>query len=372
MEYLYIICIGLLIFFSVSLIFKKNKALSEKIFTSWIVLLLVTVFSFLVYAKGKASHYPLFISLSCDSHLLHGAFLYLYVRAFTDSNFRLKVNHLWYIVPVLILIAGKLYLNYVTEDMDCYEGGVCIEEGNIFVTITFLYKYLVLGTYIFFTWRLYKRYIKSAVTPRETMRLQWIKQITTGVTFLYIGILLLQIGHYIFPYVLWEKMLFGNTLTTLFIFIFLYIGNSYTYLFVSPSKNRFVNLSESFNPNNCQQIIQQDEMQEIYLRLNKFMEEEKPFIKGQLTLKELSELTDIPSASISQSINKLTGKSVTDFINRHRVELLKSKIADPGNKKYKIMILAEECGISSKATLNRIFKQHTDQTPGEYLKKVSG
>jgi AraC-like DNA-binding protein len=167
-------------------------------------------------------------------------------------------------------------------------------------------------------------------------------------------------------------MLFGNTLTTLFIFIFLYIGNSYTYLFVSPSKNRFVNLSESFNPANCQQIIQPNEMQEIYNRVNAFMEQEKPFVKGQLTLKELSELTGIPSASISQSINKLTGKSVTDFINRHRVELLKSKIANPENQKYKLMILAEECGINSKATLNRIFKQHTDQTPGEYLKKVSG
>lgn len=93
---------------------------------------------------------------------------------------------------------------------------------------------------------------------------------------------------------------------------------------------------------------------------------EQPFVSSQLTLKDLSEATGIPANSISQAVNKITGKSVVDFINKFRVDLLKEKIANPRNKNFKLMILASECGFISKSTLNRIFKQHTGQTPGEY------
>ncbi len=326
--------------------------------------------SFLVYAKGQARSYPIFITLICDSHLLHGAFLYIYVLAFTNPSFRLKNKHFWHTAPMAIQIVAKLYLNYLVDEMDCYQEGGCVEGDNIYVTLTYIYKYFVLGTYIILTWLVIIRDKQNTNTPRGQMRHTWVRQIILGVTFLYVGILLLYVGRLIFPELFWERMLLGNTLTTLFIFIFLYIGNSYTYIFVSPSKSRFKNLSESFNPAACNQLIQPGEMETIFNQLNDFMENEKPYIKGQLTIKELSLLTGIPTASISQSVNTLTGKSVTDYINKFRVDLFKEKIADPSNKNYKIMVLADECGFNSKSTLVRIFKQHTGLTPSEYLKRV--
>jgi AraC-like DNA-binding protein len=368
MEYLYIVCIGLLVFFSFSLFTKKNKALSERIFSFWIVLLLITVISFFIYAKGLARNYPVFITLICDSHLLHGAFLHIYVLAFTNPSFKFRRSHLWNLIPMLVQIIFKLYLNFMVGEMQCYQEGGCVEDDNIYVTSTNIYKYLVLGIYILLTWRVVLKYKNEAIAPRDLMRLEWVRQITMGVSFLYFGILLLQIGRYLFPVLFWERMLLGNTLTTLFIYIFLYLGNSYAYLFVSPSRSRFKNLSESFNPQACRQNIDNEEMGSIFKNLNEFMNKEKPFVKGQLTLKELSEMTGIPSISISQSINNLTGKSVIDYINTFRVNLLKEYLANPKNKNYKILALAEECGFTSKTTLIRIFRQHTGMTPGEFLK----
>ena len=98
------------------------------------------------------------------------------------------------------------------------------------------------------------------------------------------------------------------------------------------------------------------------------MRDEQPFTKGQLTVKYLSEISGIPSSTISQSINTITGKSVTDYINQYRVELLKQKITDPKNRHLKIMVLAEECGFQSKSTLVRIFRQFTGVTPSEFLR----
>ena len=183
---------------------------------------MLTVLSFLVYVQGNARKYPVFITLICDSHLLHGAVLYLYVLAFTNPLFRLKPKHFFHLTPMIIQIGAKLYLNYVVGEMHCYQEGGCVEEDNIFVTGTYVYKYLVLGFYILGTHRVVSSYKKNAVTPRDQMRYEWVKQIVLGVIFLYFGILILQLGRYIFPVLFWERMLLGNTLTTLFIFIFLY------------------------------------------------------------------------------------------------------------------------------------------------------
>ena len=369
MEYLYETCSGLLVFFSFSLLTKRKKSLSELIFSSWILLLLITVISFIFYAKGLSGRYPVFITLICDTHLLHGAFLYLYVSAFMNADFRLKKRHLWHLAPMLFQTVAKLYLNYVAGVMECYQEGGCVEEDNIYVSLTSLYKYLVLGGYIFFTWKQVLEFKNNAITPRDQMRYQWIYQIILGVSFLYAGVLLLNVGRYLWPSFFWDRMLLGNILTTLFIFIFLYIGNSYAYIFVSPSKNRFKNLSEAFNPANCQIRPQPDQMADVLRLLDELMMNEKPYTKGQITIKELSEITGIPSATISQTINTLTGKSVTDYINQYRVNLLKEKMTDPKNQHLKIMVLAEECGFNSQATLGRIFKQFTGMTPSQFQKE---
>ncbi len=370
MEYMYVICIGLLLFFSFSLLTKKNKPLSEKIFSFWIVLLLVTVISFFFYVKGLSRQYPIFITLICDSHVLHGAILYLYILAFTNPDFTLQRKHLWHLTPMLVIIAGKLYLNYGMDEMQCYKEGGCVEDENIFVNITYLYKYLVLGGYILASWKVVNNYRKDASAPREQMRSEWVRQISLGVTFLFFGILIIQVGRFVLPDLFWERMLLGNILATLFIFIFLYIGNSYAYLFISPSKKRFINLSESFNPANCKQQEIQSELKLLFSKLEKLMTREMPFLQSQLTLKELADRLGENPLLISQAINRYSGCNFNEYINGYRVEKLKQMLREPSNWNYKIMALAADCGFSSKTTLIRLFKKHTGTTPGEFLQQA--
>jgi AraC-like DNA-binding protein len=301
----------------------------------------------------------------------HGVLLYLYVRAFTDPSFTLRKVHLWHAVPILVLMVSKLLLNYVFGVLDCYAEGACsADDDNMYVKATFIYKYLVLGTYIFFTWREAEDYRRRSNTPRDQFRYSWVRQIVLGVTFLFAGILLLQVGRAIFPDLFWERMLLGNILTTFFIFIFLYLGNSYTYIFVSPSKKRFVNLSESFDPNNCRIEDIRKERESVFERLETLMCAEEPFRKGHLTLNELAEKLGTSPPQLSQSIHQQTGKNFNDYINTFRVQKLKKLMEDPANRRYKIMSLAHDCGFTSKSSLIRIFKVHTGQTPSQYLESV--
>ena len=370
MEYLYITCIGLLMFFSFSLLTKKQKPLSEKIFSAWIILLMLTVLSFLLYVKGVAHQYPIFITLVCDTHLLHGALLLLYVKAFTNPGFRLRTRHLWHLSPILVLVFGKLFLNFAVDEMHCYQEGGCVEEDNLFVNLTYLYKYLVLGYYIYETWKVERNYRVNAGAPREKMRASWVRQITLGVSFLFLGILLIQLGRFILPDLFWERMLLGNILTTLFIFIFLYIGNSYAYLFISPSRKRFVNLSENFNPANCRKQEVIESLQELFQKVERLMQDEEPYLKAHLTLQDIADQIGEGATHISQAINRSAGCNFNEYVNAYRVEKLKVLLQDPANWNFKIMALADDCGFSSKSSVIRIFKKETGITPGEYLQQV--
>lgn len=370
MEYLYIICAGILLFFSISILTKRRKALSEKIFSFWIVLLMATVFSFFLYAKGLAGRYPLVISLTCDTHLLHGALLYLYIRSFTESSFRLSRKHLLHLLPLLLQVGSKLYLNFGAGVMDCYRTGGCAEEENAFVIGSYIYKYLVLGAYILASWQVFLKQRRRTSLPREIMRSQWVKQILLGTTFLYSGILLIQVGRILFPELFWERMLLGNILATLFIFIFLYIGNSYTYLFVLPSKKRFINLSESFNIAECRQHPGEITLAQIFSKVEECMLKQQPYQRGGITLKDIAMMIDESPLQVSQAINQMSGQNFSEYLNSFRVEKLKELLDDPANWNFKIMALATECGFTSKTSLIRIFKQQAGLTPGEYLENA--
>lgn len=58
-----------------------------------------------------------------------------------------------------------------------------------------------------------------------------------------------------------------------------------------------------------------------------------------------------------------------DYINRYRVEGVKTALQDAGNQNYTILTLAFEEGFRSKATFHAAFKKWAGCTPNEYLKK---
>jgi len=371
MDYLFITCAGLLGFFSISLLTKKNKPLSERIFSVWIVILLFTVLSFVLHVKSMYGHFPIFMTIVCDSHVAHGALLLLYVRAFTDSAFRLRRKHLLHAIPLLLLIGFKLVLNFVAGELTCYTDGACsTEEDNLWVNVTYVYKYIVLGAYIGLTWKVVQQYRQRAKTPREQMRYSWVRQITMGVFFLYCGILLIQLGRMLMPDLFWERMLLGNILTTLFIFIFLYIGNSYAYIFVSPSRKRFVNLSESFDADRCVKETVTERTKTLFERMNRLMMEEELFTRGQLTIKDVATKLGESESLIRTTINSNAGKNFNDYVNAFRVEKLKKILRDPANRKFKILSLAHDCGFTSKSSLLRVFKAQTGKTPSQFQDEV--
>jgi AraC-like DNA-binding protein len=113
------------------------------------------------------------------------------------------------------------------------------------------------------------------------------------------------------------------------------------------------------------------EMEVLYERLVQAFEQDTLYEQAQLQIQDVAAHLEVNAYKISQTINSLTGKPFYDFVNQYRVARFKELLTSPQSKQYTILALGIESGFNSKSSMNRIFKQHTGQSPREYQKTHS-
>jgi AraC-like DNA-binding protein len=103
-------------------------------------------------------------------------------------------------------------------------------------------------------------------------------------------------------------------------------------------------------------------------RLLERMERDRLYLDPEITLPKLAQALDVPSAHLSQVLNDRLGRNFYEFINRYRVEAAQRRLAGPDSGRDKLITVALDCGFSSLATFNRVFKEISGRTPSEYRK----
>lgn len=100
--------------------------------------------------------------------------------------------------------------------------------------------------------------------------------------------------------------------------------------------------------------------------LTRCMEVEQVYRNGELTLDQLAALLAMTPHELSQLINDACGVNLQEYLNRYRVDALKTALLAPAQADASILELALACGFNSKSTLNRAFKKQTSLTPSEF------
>ena len=131
------------------------------------------------------------------------------------------------------------------------------------------------------------------------------------------------------------------------------------------------NISEIAKKKYKKSSLKKDEAEKYYTALVKYMTEEKPYLKGNLTLRELAEMIDIHPNYLSELLNEKMGKNFSEYINHFRVETFKTLAPQPKNAHLSLLGLAYESGFNSKTAFNTFFKKETGMTPKQYLKSAS-
>lgn len=368
MDYLFVICIAILIFFIVSTMSRKEKHVSDKIFIFWLFLVVLAEITFFLSSQNLFEDFHWIYEFVCGTHVLHGAVFYFYVISLLDESFKLKRSDLLHVLPFL------LYFSYKTTTkslglVDCLNEGGCSHSDNIYAIISVYLKLLIIGAYVFVAylaiWKLRKR--KHGVRL-NSYGMKWVKSVGHGVLILLLFILAIKtLGSFGVTFVV-DQVMVINIIVSVFVLSFIYVYSKFAYIFAHPFGGNNIPLNKELKLQSKEDLSEEENQ---YNKICSLIEEGELFKDGDLTLRKLSTIAEIPEHIISNVINRITNRSYTDFINSYRVNHFVDKIDKGENEDNTLLALAYDCGFNSKSSFNRVFKQFYELTPSEFVKTRS-
>lgn len=117
--------------------------------------------------------------------------------------------------------------------------------------------------------------------------------------------------------------------------------------------------------------LNKDRQNWIAKQLVVLLDEQALYTNPNLSIRMLEDrLTGVSGREISQSLNHVLGKNFHTFVNEFRVEAFKRKVVSGQYQHLTLFGIASDCGFSSRATFNRVFKAHMQVSPRVYVSSV--
>lgn len=375
MNYLFVISGAFSALFSLLLLSKKSKGSEDWILAVMFFLLTINCLFVFNFAQSSELYYVSFFSeLNYAIPLLYGPLLYFYIRALTTKDFILKSKHWIHFIPFIIFLLVTTLPSWTNLKIEP-KGA---QFGYPFLKLLLAPFYLLAAAKVLRSY--HSRFLDEYSFEMET-NIIWMNWIVIG------AIILWLIGTVSYAYNWFtpeNRILLYDYYTLSFLAVFLFAlafvtaKNSSLFSDKQSKKSSIIKLldkampepepkQQSTDPPALADTAQEDKDLE---RLVYSMEREELFSDPLLTLAKLSRSTGIPAYRISKVLKSSENGSFYDFVNRHRVERVKSLLAAGEADRLSLLGIAEEAGFNSKASFNRVFKKLTNLTPSQYLNKL--
>lgn len=112
-----------------------------------------------------------------------------------------------------------------------------------------------------------------------------------------------------------------------------------------------------------------DSYKEIIKRLSEVMQKSKPYLKKDISLKQVAELIMTNRTYLSEAISNELNRNFNELINEYRVREARRLLSEK-NDNHSIEAIANLVGFGSRSTFNSSFKKFTGVTPSYYRDSV--
>ncbi len=310
--------------------------------------------------------------------------MYVYTESLTSKENIFQAKWLLHLIPTAIIYISIIPLAQLPYNEKA--NLVTNPSTNTYLNFVFGITLLVVTIYLVATLRLLKKHkvsIRKIFSYEENISLNWLRILAFLLVLLWIIVSSLVAYVYYLDATTSIAMLpedhmmldmQGQSAFVAFVFLLGFFGIRQQVIYSIPLRKEEVltlkaNTNSASNRYGKSGLKSGDSATHLKMLLQ-YMEEEKPYLNGKLSLKEVAEKMNISTNHLSQVINENLEKNFFDFINGYRVNLAKEKMSDPLNKKYTILSLAYDCGFNSKSSFNAIFKRYEGLTPSEFFDKV--
>jgi len=356
---------------------KKNKTNADRYLAAIFTVYGLTIGGAYIETFNLNNGFP-FIHLMNVSWLfllLHGPFLWFYVKSLTNPLFRFRHYHLLHFIPFLLfsifhfsdfirlsadeklsIIQNELFRDSILFRIAIPTVGISNLTYNI-VALFLLQKHRV--------------NIQNQFSNIEDIDLKWLRTLVIAALVIFgINIFLFNLntikpiaGYY-------EISGFAYAFASVYVLYLGFFGvrqgkifSDYSY-FGADGKKVLIN-------HHTNTVNDRNEYSETISKLTRLMEYEQPYMDPEINLAKLSGLMQIKPELLSEVLNTALQQNFYDFINKHRIEEFKIQCLNKDKKHLSILGLAYECGFNSKAAFYRAFSKFEGTSPTEYISKVS-
>jgi len=357
---------AVLLIFILSVMDKNKKA--NIFFAAFLFIFSLNYFSFFIFRlEIKIISFTL-AAISLPGISITGVFIYFYALSITGLlekfRFRQLIHFGIYFASLIFFIIIIYTTDGVPRESPSFHKALftMISIGLINSISYIAYTIIVLNRY-------YNR-IENYYSDLDKMNLKWLMRLTP-LSFIALAFWCINFWFSHFGIIQKNPLSLGANIIILIIIIFI---TAY-YLINQPEifrQNIEMNheIEDSDNSAGTEKYARQnidDRMQDEYLiRLQTFMNEQKPYLDENITIKDLADELQIPSHHLSIVINNRLNKNFYTFINEYRIKEAAQILDDPENSEANIIAIAFRSGFNSKSTFNSVFKKITGQTPSEY------
>ena len=109
-------------------------------------------------------------------------------------------------------------------------------------------------------------------------------------------------------------------------------------------------------------------MSRLYTRVVTVMEQQRPFLDENFSLDDLAGAVFTNRGYLSRTINILSGRNFSQFVNYFRVHYAAELMRKDPN--LRLISVAQMCGFHSSPTFNSAFKVNMGETPSVYLERL--
>ena len=312
---------------------------------------------------------PNWFFIGSMGYTLDGTLLYLYVLSIIRSDFNLGSSHRRHLLPLVVYFLFLIFAFYSQTHMqkvaliDLYQ----FDLDWQFVTMDTLIKssrlaYFIMSIYLI---NKYRQQLKDYQSSIENIDLTWLKILVLGFALVSLVGVLLSISKVVNLFYTVDISLqiflglttyYANLILVCFLLFFSAANISSVKKVKDQSKTSYAN-------------YQADD--EYVSRILKFMDEEKPYLKSNITLDALSELIDVPARELTAVLNGHFKMNFYEFINNYRIKEAKEILAADSNQQKTISDIFLAVGFNSKSVFNTFFKKNVGLTPSEFRKQIN-
>ena len=348
---------------------RRPFTTANRIMTSWIFLFCTEMIFALINRTVLDMYSFPFISLT------YGPMLFLYVRHATRPSLRFSPWNAFHFIPFIVFFA----VSVVFREEPIFDNLSGFFVTDRFIPLRIVYSVIFFlsitgySTLSFIEIRHHQQRLRDIVSYTSAkITLNWLKILS--ITF-YAG--------YIVVFILGGIDIIAGLLpfdpyVTIFIFITIF---SFAYSFYAIRQPEILDAPPAGNHEDgtngtavagkyARSGLREEQAEEYLTELLRFMDEEKPYLDGDLTINDLARKTGIPRHYITEVLNEKYGRNFFSFVNEYRVKEVISRISDPKYHHYTILAIAFDSGFNSKSTFNSFFKEFTGKTPSAYRDEV--